>query len=311
MENILPKFRMGGNPLRVALTGAGGFLGRQVIRCAIDYGISEVIAITSNTKELASSFSGGDRLTIVDIREFFDRKFSFAPDTIFINCLFPTNADGHKMADGLEKVYCCISRAKEAGVSAIVNVSSQSVYGSHRITPAREIDGLCLESSYAVGKYSSEAYCNYVFKGIPHTNIRLSSLIGVGYDTRITNRLIAQALNGEKIKIFGGMQRYSLLDVKDAARGIIEVARHLGNEWKEIYNLGCNESITLIDLVSLIADVLKQNGIQLFYEVTDGADERNSAIDCNRFMQDFEWSPTVSLRQSLGEILKEKLIEVG
>ena len=214
------------------------------------------------------------------------------------------------MAGGLEKVYRCISQAKGAGASAIVNISSQSVYASKRKNPASEIDVLCLESAYAVGKYSSEAYCNYVSKSIPHTNIRLSSLIGVGYDTRIANRLIIQALNREKIKVFGGMQRYSILDVRDAARGIVEIACHLENEWQDVYNLGRNESITLIELVLLIADVLKQHGIQLEYEVIDGSDERNSSIDCDRFMQDFEWSPTVSLRQSLEEILEEKLVAV-
>ena len=135
-------------------------------------------------------------------------------------------------------------------------------------------------------------------------------MIGVGYDTRIANRLIIQALNGEKIKVFGGMQRYGLLDVRDAARGIVEVACHLEKDWQDVYNLGRKESITLIELVSLIADILKQHGIQLEYEVTNGVDERNSAIDCDRFMQDFGWSPTVSLRQSLEEILEEKLIAV-
>lgn len=279
------------------------------MRCALDRGVDEVIAITSNPVKLKISFPQSNRLIIVDIEDFFSQEYFFNPDTVFVNCLFPTNANGYQMADGLAKVNRCISLAKEAGATAIVNISSQSVYASKRNYPARETDLLCLESAYAVGKYSSELHCNYVCKDIQHTNIRLSSLIGVGYDTRISNRIMAQALKGETIKIVGGMQRYSLLDVRDAASGIVELARHLECEWQHSYNLGCNDGVSLIELTSLIADVMEQHGIPLQYEVTDGLDERNSSIDCNSFMRDFDWRPRITLKQSLTEILEEKLAE--
>ena len=211
------------------------------------------------------------------------------------------------MADGLTKVDKCISRAKESGAIFIVNISSQSVYDPKRKRPAKETDLLCLESAYAVGKYSSELHCNYVCGDMPHTNIRLSSLIGVGYDVRIANRLIIQALEGRTIKIVGGMQQYGMLNVKDAANGIVELAKHSECDWKQAYNLGCSESINLLNLVRLIADVMEQYGIYIQYEVTDGFDNRNSSIDCSRFMQDFGWSPKITLRQSITEIVEEKL----
>lgn len=294
-------------PLRIAITGAGGFLGKQIIKCAFENGIDEVIAITSDPIKLKTAFLNSDRMTIVDIDDFFYQGYFFPPGTVFVNCLFPTNANGYQMADGLAKVDKCISRAKEAGATSVVNISSQSVYASKRKHPAKETDLLCLESAYAVGKYSSELYCNYVCEDMLHTNIRLSSLIGVGYDVRIANRLIIQALEGGTIKIVGGMQKYGLLDVKDAAGGIVELVKHSECEWKQSYNLGCNESIDLINLVRLIADVMEQYGFHIQYEVMEGFDNRNSSIDCNRFMQDFDWSPKITLRQSITEIVEEKL----
>lgn len=281
------------------------------MKCALDGGVDEVIAITSNPVKLKISFPQSNRLIIVDIEDFFSQEYFFNPDTVFVNCLFPTNANGYQMADGLAKVNRCISWAKEAGATAIVNISSQSVYASKRNHPATETDPLSLESVYAVGKYSSELYCDYVCNEIPHTNLRLSSLIGVGYDTRIANRLIAQAVNGKTVEIIGGMQRYGLLDVRDAASGIVEVARHSEYDWQYSYNLGSNESINLIELTQLIADVMDQYGVHMKYKVIDGLDERNSSINCNRFMRDFNWYPKISLRQSLTEIVEEKLAGVG
>ena len=58
-------------PLRIAITGAGGFLGRQIIKCAFENGIDEVIAITSDPIKLKTSFLNFDQMTIVDIVYFF------------------------------------------------------------------------------------------------------------------------------------------------------------------------------------------------------------------------------------------------
>lgn len=285
---------------RIIVSGASGFLGSNLIKNALEAGI-EVVAVTSKSSVQPEIFT-------VDTEDFLLNGYPCSLEDVFINCLFPTNADGYKMANGLDKVYRMITRAYECGVGALINISSQSVYSSKRLVPAKEEDLLCLETPYAVGKFSSEAFVNQVFSDRPHTNIRMASLLGVGYDQRIVNRMVVQALKGEQLKVVGGMQRYGFLDVRDAAAGLVKLLMSNPKSWKEIYNLGRNESYTLIDVVECIVEQMKQQtDMDVKYSVLEGEDERNSAINATMFMQDMSWKPEISLSETTTAIIQSKL----
>lgn len=286
---------------RIIISGAGGFLGSHIVKAALELKDIEIVAVTSGKSEQPG-------VTVVNTDEFLANGYPLNNEDIFINCLFPTNADGYRMATGLEKVYRMIYMAYRSGVGAFVNISSQSVYASKRTAPAVETDALCLETPYAVGKYCSEAYTDRVFADRPHTNIRLASLLGVGYEQRIVNRMAAQALHGEPLKVVGGMQRYGFLDVRDAAAGLLQLVKSDPVKWQTVYNLGKNDSCTLSEVVQCIAgEMHKLTGKEVVCTFTEGQDERNSAIDVSRFMRDFDWCATYSLAQMVEHIIQSKL----
>lgn len=285
---------------RIVVSGAGGFLGSNIIVKALEKKDIEVVAITSKGIE-------DSRIKKVDTLEFLSRGYRLSNNDVFINCLFPTNADGFKMAAGLDKVYRIISKAYQCGAGALINISSQSVYSSKRTKPAVETDSLCLETPYAVGKYSSEVFTNEIFRDRRHTNIRLASLIGIGYDQRILNRMIDQALKGERIKVVGGMQRYGFLDVRDAASAIVNLSMDSAESWLEAYNVGRNESYSLIDVVECICREIKENtGKDVEYSVTEGQDNRNSSLNATRFMTEFFWKPQIGLDKTTDDIIMSK-----
>ncbi len=289
---------------RIIISGASGFLGSQIIESAQEMKDVEIVAISTKNIECPD-------VTVINTEEFLENGASFSEEDVFINCMFPTNADGFRMAEGLKKVYRLIQMAYKSGVGAFINVSSQSVYASKRTTSASETDDLCLESPYAVGKYSTEEYTNQVFSDRFHTNIRLASLLGVGYDQRIVNRMIIQALNGAPLKVVGGMQRYGFLDVRDAASGLVRLVASNASEWKNEYNLGRNDSCSLIDVVNSISSEVKRlAGLTVNYTISEGLDDRNSAIDASRFMNDFNWCAKYTLAQTIANIINSKLDEV-
>lgn len=290
---------------RIIMTGASGFLGSEIIRESLKTEDIDVVAVTSKSEKIKEI--AGDQCVIISTEDFLKNGFLFKENDVFVNCLFPTNADGRRMADGLEKVFAIITIARENGVEAFMNISSQSVYASQRTQPAREGDSLSLETAYDVGKYSSELFCNQVFKGVPHTNIRLASLLGIGYNQRIINRIVDYALKGNELEVVGGMQRYGFLDVRDAANGIVKMTKAEPKAWKETYNLGHQKSYTLIEVVECIVSELKKRGIMTGYVVHEGTDTRNSSIDASLFMEDFIWQPAHSLTQMTGDIIDSKL----
>lgn len=286
---------------RIVVSGASGFLGSYIIKEAVQRAIP-TMAITTRAAAFQDSSA-----EVVDTDDFLVGKIRFSKDDVFINCLFPTNADGIKMANGLKTVYSTITTAKESGIGSFINISSQSVYPSKREEPATEDSPLSLETPYAVGKYSSEAFVNEVFKDKPHTNIRLASLIGIGYDQRIVNRMVINAINGERITVVGGMQRYGFLDVRDAASGLVHISQSDLSIWKNTYNLGRLESYTLLETAALITHKMREHGFDTGYDIKEGVDTRNSALDASLFMQEFEWEPEISFEQTVEDIINNKL----
>lgn len=285
---------------RIVVSGASGFLGSNIVKNAVDKSIP-ILAITTRVERLQYP-----SVKIIRTDDFVAGKTKLSNDDVFINCLFPTNADGIKMANGLKTAYAMISAAKESGVGAFINISSQSVYDSNRIEPADENSLISLDTPYSVGKYSCEAFVNEVFKNLPHTNIRLASLLGAGYEQRIVNRMITNALKGEKLKVIGGMQQYGFLDVRDAASGLVHISQSEGTLWKEIYNLGRMESCTLLELTDMIIKKTQEYGLDTAYDISEGTDTRNSALNCQLFMNEFSWKPEITLEQTIDDIIKAR-----
>ena len=218
--------------MKILLTGAGGFLGRHIIEKSFNNKNINVIAMSSREELQNVQESNVFFLSNTDA---FNIKWNDID--VLINCAFPRNVEGKQMALGLDFTKNVLEKATKDGVGSIINISSQSVYGSKRTEVANECTMLNLESKYAVGKYAVELMTNCICKGIRHTNIRLASLIGPGFEQRLVNKFVKQSIEEKKLDLIGGKQRYGFLDVRDAAQGIIKLALN-NDKWDEVYNLG-------------------------------------------------------------------------
>ena len=292
------------------ITGASGFLGRHLIEDLLNMTEHRVIALTSQAEKLHALFpSFNDRLSIVSSEEY--SSLSYREVDVLVNCAFPRNEDGTKMAEGLHFIAGLLKAAADGGVGAVINISSQSVYSQQRTEPATEETSLNLESKYAVGKYASELLTNIICADIPHTNLRLASLIGVGFDQRITNKLIDQALSGNVLHIMTGNQHYGFLDVRDAADAIVKMCENNPFQWDEIYNLGTNNSYNLYEIMEEICVIYNTYFEKpLFFSTETNEKVFNSSIVCRKFMETFQWSSTYPLSATLQWIFdsKQKII---
>lgn len=107
-----------------------------------------------------------------------------------IHAAFPRNVADHMWAAGIEfgyKVFSCAHRHK---VKHIIHISSQSLYGWKREQPAVEGDPVVLSNPYSTGKYCLEQVVNAVFQNIPHTNLRLSTIIGPRSEEKVVNKFV-------------------------------------------------------------------------------------------------------------------------
>lgn len=293
--------------MTILLTGAGGFLGTHLLEVLLSRTEHSVIALTSKGNNLCEMFPfAGNRLTVVPTEQF--ASLPFAEIDVLVNCAFPRNEDGTKMAEGLRFIAELLKAAVDGVVGAVINISSQSVYSQQRIELATEETPLNLETSYAVGKYSTELLTNTLCAAIPHTNLRLASLIGAGFDQRVPNKLVAKALAGEDLKVLSGPQYYGFLDVRDAADAITVVINSDPMTWAEVYNLGTNEAYTLEDIAKTVVEIYNQKfSANITYHTEPSDKPFNSALTCRKFNETFHWALRHSLSDTIRWIFDQKV----
>ena len=286
---------------RIWISGAGGFLGRSLAMYLLNSGMYRVLAMTSHPEKLSEAAGNNKNLEIL------------APDAILtaeetggdilINCAFPRNTGGGETAQGLFYVSSVLKAAAEAGFAGIINISSQSVYDETRQSPAREEDPLSLNSVYAVGKYASELLTSAYAAGIPCTNIRLSSLIGPGFDQRVTNRMVKRAISDHSLHALEDGQIFGFLDVEDAVRGIAGLLETSPERWKTVYNLGNGRGCTLKEIAETVRDVLSSEyGIAVSLTVEPGEKRSNTCVSGELLRRDTGFVPSVDLRESIRRI---------
>ena len=203
---------------KIAVSGAGGFLGKHILKKIMETD-HIAYALTSKPHEIGCELGEQERIIFVHKDEYAD--VTWEKIDVLINCAFPRNTDGNMMADGLNYIKNLLSFSVEHGVKTVINISSQSVYSQKRKEAATEKTPLDLETKYAVGKYATELLTNSICKQIPYSNIRMASLIGVGFEQRIVNKFVRQALEKKELYIKIGSQKFGFLDVEDAAEAIL------------------------------------------------------------------------------------------
>ena len=294
----------------IFLTGAGGMLGREFLRLAVDSDL-RIIALSSQSSSLEQEF--GKRYEFLQSDEFLKNGYDFSHVDILLHCAFPRNNDSVGFAKGLDFQKYVFETAINSGVGAVINVSSQSVYDSKRTVPADENTQVSPENRYAVSKYMSEQLLEVLCseKNISYTHLRMASLIGLEFHVRIINRFVKNALEKGKISVNAGHQSFGFLDVRDAAAALLCVALSDCSEWNRIYNVGAEREWGILEIAELARNTVEDYIGKKFlgFEINSSEDRLCSALDCTKFMSDFSWKPKISMNKFTQELVEKLLSE--
>lgn len=145
----------------------------------------------------------------------------------------------------------------------VLVASTSEVYGKGRRIPFSEEDDVVLGATsksrwaYAASKMMDEFYglaCHQEY-GTPVVLFRLFNTVGprqTGHYGMVIPRLVNQALDGERITVYGdGTQRRCFCDVADAVKAIIGLAEHSDAPGR-VYNIGNTEEVTIRELAERI-----------------------------------------------------------
>lgn len=295
--------------MNVVISGAGGFLGKAIVNQLIKNEKYEIFALTSQIEKMQLQYEGIGKLHFIEHTKY--KEIDFSKVHFLISCAFPTNAeDGVQMAQGLEYVCELLHYASVSGVKHIVDISTQSVYGTQRKYKADEGTEINLDTKYAVGKYYTELMLNTISDKCRITHYRIASLIGPGFDKRITNILIKNLIQGLPLRVVDGAQIMGYMDVRDAADAITSSLEKLDDSHNEqVYNIASN-SYSLSDIVSTIVTVGREFQLEtqpVVYEET--GKYRNTSMEASKFREAFQWKHQYELEDTVREIFKAMLKE--
>lgn len=198
-------------------------------------------------------------------------------------------------------------------VKHLLYASSSSVYGNQQKTPFSVDDFVDHPISlYAATKKSNElmahAYCHLY--QIPCTGLRFFTVYGPYGRPDMACFLFANKIfAGKPIQVFnhGDMYR-DFTYVDDIVKGIENMLDHppvanAAGDCYKVYNIGNNAPVKLMDFIETLERALGRTAEKEFLPMQPG-DVYQTYADVSELMKDFDFRPSTSIEEGLGEFAK-------
>ncbi len=206
---------------------------------------------------------------------------------------------------------------KQSQAWRFLHVSTDEVYGSLNPDdpPFTETTSYAPNSPYSASKAGSDhlARAYYHTYGMPTIITNCSNNYGpYHFPEKLVPLMCINILLGKPLPVYGdGQNVRDWLYVKDHCRALDKVL-HQGKAG-ETYNIGGNNEVKNIDLVTLLCDLLDQSSAdlpvkpsqQLITFVKDRAGhDRRYAIDATKIKTELGWTPEVTVEEGLKQTIQ-------
>ncbi|MEZ4518380.1 MAG: GDP-mannose 4,6-dehydratase [Chloroflexota bacterium] len=312
------------NEKRVLITGGLGFIGSNLAHRLVDLG-SHVLIVDSLIPEYGGNMynvAGIEdqlRINIADIRDEHglrhlvqeqDVIFNLAGQVSHTDSMVDPYTDLEINARSqLSLLEACRHGNPEA---TIIFASTRQIYGRPEYLPVDERHPLQPTDVNGINKMAGEWYhmVYHQVYGLHTTSLRLTNTYGPRMRIRDARQTfigwwVRQLLEGQTLRIFGdGLQVRDFTYVDDAVEAMLLVAAHKAADG-QIYNLGGDDPINLLNLARLMVEV---NGGGSYELVEFPGDRRRIDIgdyygDYRKIRSKLGWRPMTPLREGLAETL--------
>jgi nucleoside-diphosphate-sugar epimerase len=180
----------------------------------------------------------------------------------------------------------------------LVQISTSSVYGATATGGEESI--LKPTSPYGISKLAAEklidAYATQF--GLRYTILRYFSVYGPRQRPDMAYHLICQSiLEGKEFVVFGdGTQSRSNTFVSDVVDATIIAS--MSPAVNEIYNIGGSQEVSLLEVISIIENVVGKKA-NFHHGPTRPGDQIRTMASVEKAKKNLNWSPRMSLREGL------------
>lgn len=295
----------------ILVTGACGYLGQSLLnKLSQDAGF-ELWAFDLNKNETKSLFENTAQ-KIFDHTDMEIDRLHFGNVDVLVHLGFTRpHGTNQQIAESLQFTNNLFAKAIMHHVPAIINISSQSVYGIETPPLWTEETKVCPSTPYAQAKYATELLLEslaHTNKSTKYSSLRLGTLAGGApglVETDFLSKIVRQAINGDTIQIVGGMQQMERLDIRDAVSAIARMLHTDPVKWKPVYNLGSGKNFQLIDIAETVVGMVSQlnGGISSKIIIDDKDVNMKFGMDNSQFCDDMNWTPKFSIGDTIRSLV--------
>lgn len=198
-----------------------------------------------------------------------------------------------------------LEAARVEGVRRVVYAGSSSAYGNDPEMPKRESQRPEVLSPYAAAKLAAELYCQAFSEtyGLETVRLRYFNVFGPRQDPKspysaVIPLFIDALIHGRRPTIYGdGLQSRDFVYVENVVQANLKAASTPGVSGR-VYNVGCGQSLTLLDLMDAICSALECENNPIFAEERAG-DIKHSWADISAARNELGYDPQVDVVEGL------------
>ncbi|MBE6768599.1 MAG: NAD(P)-dependent oxidoreductase [Ruminococcaceae bacterium] len=288
--------------MRVAITGASGFLGRHLVRELLASGDEPLILGI----EKEGTVCGLPIVTTDYTADALKEQLKGADAVVHLAStrgVFPRLSAYYDCVEMTENVY---EAAVACGIQNVVYASSISVYAGDEL-PYVETQAPAPGNLYGVYKLTCEQFCQIygVRDGLRIKNLRFAHLYGANEQNNyMINVFFRRAFAHEPLQVFSqNPARRQMLYVKDAARAICAAIRK--PDVSGTFNIASNDALTNGEIAETICRVFTPD-LQVQYgdkvECTP-----SSYMDGTKAREQLDFLPKYSFEEAVKEIYADML----
>ncbi len=295
--------------MRALVTGAGGFVGANLVRRLQRDG--HEVHGTCHPRGDRGRLLGVDDLVVHDVDLCVPGAVAalvrdLSPEWIFhlaAHGAYSWQTDPRQICQAnLLATIELVDAAEREGVRAFVHAGSSSEYGFKDHPPA-ERERPEPNSTYAVAKAAATMYCAHRAgaSGLPAVTLRLYSVYGAFEDPRrLIFALVKHGLDGGLPPLVAPETARDFVYVEDVCEALVLAAEQAGGRAGEIYNVGSGHQTTLRELVERVRDQLA-----ISVEPDWGAHPQRAwdtdvwCASTKHIARDLEWSAKTGIEEGL------------
>ena len=203
-----------------------------------------------------------------------------------------------------------LEAARHNGVSRFVFASSGAPAGEveppiHEELPPHPV------APYGASKLAGEGYCSAYFRsfGVETVALRFGNVYGPGsvHKGSVVAKFIKQALNGERLEIYGdGFQTRDFIYIDDLVRAI-ELAATQPNVGGETFQIATSQETTVGEMTNHLITLLAEQGVHdvdVFNGEKRVGDVTRNYSDTRKAREWLGWQPEYALDQGLDRTIR-------